>query len=143
MRSFAILCPSLAPWGCFSPAQIWYRANHNSVDLFLFLIIFYEFFVAEGWICPVFHEVNIFYFPSCLKSSNRKANLNSFKDGVKEYFFKKLKNEEQYILLIKVMRCMIFGNVSTSEGALTIFYFPVILELVHLATSWSMRFFYI
>ena len=24
-------------WGCFSPAQIWYRANHNSVDLFIFL----------------------------------------------------------------------------------------------------------
>ena len=42
-------------------------------------------------------------------------------------------------LLIKVMRvastsisncCLIFGNVITSEGARTIFDFPVILELV-------------
>ena len=75
MRSFAIFCPSLGSWGCFSPAQIWYYANHNSVDLFLFLIIFYEFLLQRGGIYPVFHEVNILYFPSCLKSSNRKANL--------------------------------------------------------------------
>ena len=39
---FAALCspcnPSLGwvSWGCFSPAQICYRASHNSVDLFSF-----------------------------------------------------------------------------------------------------------
>ena len=32
--------------------------------------------------------------PTCLKLSN---SLNSFKHGVKEYFFKKLKNKEQDI----------------------------------------------
>ena len=73
--------------------------------------------------------------PTCLKLSN---SLNSFKHGVKEHFFKKLKTKNKIFLLIEVMHVasisisncyLIFGNVSAGEGALD---FPVVLELIQL-----------
>ena len=75
-----------------------------------------------------------------MKLSN---SLNSFKHSVNEHFFKKLKNKEQDIFAcesdacrmdidFKSNCCLIFENVSFSEGARTVFDFPVVLELVQL-----------
>ena len=60
---------------------------------------------------------------------------------LKNIFSRNWKTKNKIFLLIKVTRvastsisncCLIFGNVFTSEGARTIFDFPVVLELVQL-----------
>ena len=84
----------------------------------------------------LFNTNNLEQFTNIFKLTN---SLNSLEHGVKEQFFKKLKNKEKDFFFIKVTRvastsisncCLIFGNVCTSEGARTIFDFPVVLELV-------------
>ena len=83
----------------------------------------------------LFNTNSLEQFTRCLELSN---TLNSM---ALKTFFKKLKNKEQDVLLIKTVSiasksisncCLIFGNVSTSEGARTIFDFRGILELVQL-----------
>ena len=75
---------------------------------------------------------------TCLKLSN---SLKSFNMVLKNIFSRNWKTKNKIFLLFKVTRvtsttisncCSIFGNVSTSEGARTIFDFPVVLELVQL-----------
>ena len=66
---------------------------------------------------------------------------------LKEHFFKKLKNKEpgifakeMHVTLTSILNCcFIFNNVPTSEGACTIFDFPVIIimELVQLPVGVS------
>ena len=79
--------------------------------------------------------------PTCLKLSN---SLNSFKHGAKKHFWRnwKTKNKifcllkwrvsHQYLFQLVVWYSEMFLLTCTSEGARTIFDFPVVLELVQL-----------
>ena len=63
--------------------------------------------------------------PTCLKLSNSSTVSNMV---WKNIFSRNWRTKSKIFLLISNC-CMLFGNVSTSEGAHTIFDFPVILDL--------------
>ena len=60
LRSF-----TWVPWGCFFSAQVIYRANHNSVDLFGFLFLQFYLYPIIQFIVFKFLSLNFSFHFSC------------------------------------------------------------------------------